>query len=205
MKKYIWIAIATAILGLITALSVSISTNNRYREDIELYDNNFKALNLKCDSLNNEAIAYKFEVEQLEYINDSIINKLNESRKELKIKDQTIQQMYYILTESSIKDTVTFKDTVFRDNFVKIDTTLGDAWYSLDIKALTPTTIKYDISYTSELEMFAYKSKEYVGIPKKCFISRWFQKKQNVIRVEVKDNNPYAVIKNKKFIILKNK
>lgn len=205
MKKYIYLSIVIIIIGLITSLVFTISTNNRYREDIELYDNNFKALNLKCDSLNNEAIAYKFEVEQLEYINDSIINKLNESRKELKIKDQTIQQMYYILTESSIKDTVTFKDTVFRDNFVKIDTTLGDAWYSLDIKALTPTTIKYDISYTSELEMFAYKSKEYVGIPKKCFISRWFQKKQNVIRVEVKDNNPYAVIKNKKFIILKNK
>lgn len=205
MKKYIYLSIIIIIIGLITSLVFTISTNNRYREDIELYDNNFKALNLKCDSLNNEAIAYKFEVEQLEYINDSIINKLNESRKELKIKDQTIQQMYYILTESSIKDTVTFKDTVFRDNFVKIDTTLGDAWYSLDIKALTPTTIKYDISYTSELEMFAYKSKEYVGIPKKCFISRWFQKKQNVIRVEVKDNNPYAVIKNKKFIILKNK
>lgn len=205
MKKYIYLSIVIIIIGLITSLVFTISTNNRYKEDIELYDNNFKALNLKCDSLNNEAIAYKFEVEQLEYINDSIINKLNESRKELKIKDQTIQQMYYILTESSIKDTVTFKDTVFRDNFVKIDTTLGDAWYSLDIKALTPTTIKYDISYTSELEMFAYKSKEYVGIPKKCFISRWFQKKQNVIRVEVKDNNPYAVIKNKKFIILKNK
>lgn len=205
MKKYIYATIIAIVIILSVSLAISISTNNRYREDIELYDNNFKALNLKCDSLNNEAIAYKFEVEQLEYINDSIVNKLNESRKELKIKDQTIQQMYYILTESSIKDTVTFKDTVFRDNFVKIDTTLGDAWYSLDIKALTPTTIKYDISYTSELEMFAYKSKEYVGIPKKCFISRWFQKKQNVIRVEVKDNNPYAVIKNKKFIILKNK
>lgn len=205
MKKYIYAIIIAIVVILSVSLAISISTNNRYREDIELYDNNFKALNLKCDSLNNEAIAYKFEVEQLEYINDSIINKLNESRKELKIKDQTIQQMYYILTESSIKDTVTFKDTVFRDNFVKIDTTLGNAWYSLDIKALTPTSIKYDISYTSELEMFAYKSKEYVGIPKKCFISRWFQKKQNVIRVEVKDNNPYAVIKNKKFIILKNK
>lgn len=205
MKKYIYTAILAVILGLSISLYIAILNNNKYREDIELYDNNFKALNLKCDSLNNEAIAYKFEVEQLEYINDSIINKLNESRKELKIKDKTIQQMHYVLTEGNIKDTVTFKDTVFRDNFVKIDTTLGDAWYSLDIKALTPTTISYDISYTSEIEMFAYKDKEYVGIPKKCFISRLFQKKQSVIRVEVKDNNPYARIKNKKFIILNNK
>ena len=77
MKKYIWITFLIIILSLIISLSISISTNKKYKEDIEFYDNNFKALTLEADSLKNNAIAYQFEIEQLEYLNDSIIDKLN--------------------------------------------------------------------------------------------------------------------------------
>ena len=202
MKKYIWIAIAAIILSLIISLLISISTNKKYKEDIEFYDNNFKALTLEADSLKNNAIAYQFEIEQLEYLNDSIIDKLNNSRQELKIKDKTIQQMQYVLSQGTVKDSIVFKDTVFRDKFIKIDTTLGDKWYSLEVKSLTPKSLHFNMSYTSELEVYAYKQRVILGTPKKCFISRWFQKKHNVIRVTVKDNNPHAVIKDKKFIIL---
>jgi hypothetical protein len=50
--------------------------------------------------------------------------------------------------------------------------------------------------------VFAYTEKEIIGTPKKCFIGRWFQRKHKVTKVDVKDNNPYATIKNKKFIII---
>lgn len=202
MKKYIWTAIAVIILGLIVSLSISISNNIKYKEDIEFYDNNFKALNLEADSLKSKAIAYQFEIEQLEYINDSIVNKLNASRKELAIKDKDIKQMQYILSEGNVKDTIVFKDTVFRDNFIKIDTTLGDKWVNVKLESLNPNTLSYNIKYTSELEVFAYTEKEIIGTPKKCFIGRWFQRKHKITKVDVKDNNPYATIKNKKFIII---
>ena len=202
MKKYIWTAIAVIILGLIVSLSISISNNIKYKEDIEFYDNNFKALNLEADLLKSKAIAYQFEIEQLEYINDSIVNKLNASRKELAIKDKDIKQMQYILSEGNVKDTIVFKDTVFRDNFIKIDTTLGDKWVNVKLESLNPNTLSYNIKYTSELEVFAYTEKEIIGTPKKCFIGRWFQRKHKVTKVDVKDNNPYATIKNKKFIII---
>lgn len=202
MKKYIYIGILVIIVSLITALCVSINLNKKYIDDIEIYDNNFKALNLKYDSLSNETIAYKFEVEQLEYINDSIVNKLDESRKELKIKDRDLKQMQYILSEGNKTDTIIFKDTVFRDSFIKIDTTLGDKWVNVKLESLNPNTLSYNIKYTSELEVFAYTEKEIIGTPKKCFIGRWFQRKHKVIKVDVKDNNPYATIKNKKFIII---
>lgn len=202
MKKYIYIGIIVSIISLVTSLCISINTNKKYKNSIDIYDNNFKALNLKYDSLSNETIAYKFEVEQLEYINDSIIDKLNTTRKELSIKDKNIKQMQYILSEGNLKDTVMFKDTVFRDNFIKIDTTLGDKWINVKLESLSPTTLKYDVKYTSELEVMAYAEKEILGIPKKCFIARWFQKKHNVIKVNVKDNNPYAEVKQQKFIIL---
>lgn len=202
MKKYIYIGILVIIVGLITALCISINLNKKYIDDIEIYDNNFKALNLKYDSLSNETTAYKFEVEQLEYINDSIVNKLDESRKELKIKDRDLKQMQYILSEGNKTDTILFKDTVFRDNFIKIDTTLGDKWVNVKLESLNPNTLSYNIKYTSELEVFAYTEKEIIGTPKKCFIGRWFQRKHKVTKVDVKDNNPYATIKNKKFIII---
>lgn len=202
MKKYILATIVVIILGLIVSLSISISNNIKYKEDIEFYDNNFKALNLEADSLKSKAIAYQFEIEQLEYINDSIVNKLNVSRKELAIKDKDIKQMQYILSEGNVRDTVVFKDTVFRDNFIKIDTTLGDKWVNVKLELLNTNTLSYNIKYTSELEVFAYTEKEIIGTPKKCFIGRWFQRKHKIIKVDVKDNNPYATIKNKKFIII---
>lgn len=202
MKKYIYAAVLAVILGLSISLYIAISTNNKYKKSIDIYDNNFKALNLKYDSLSNETIAYKFEVEQLEYINDSIVNKLDESRKELKIKDRDLKQMQYILSEGNKTDTILFKDTVFRDNFIKIDTTLGDKWVNVKLESLNPNTLSYNIKYTSELEVFAYTEKEIIGTPKKCFIGRWFQRKHKVTKVDVKDNNPYATIKNKKFIII---
>jgi hypothetical protein len=202
MKKYIYTAVLAVILGLSISLYIAISTNNKYKKSIDIYDNNFKALNLKYDSLSNETIAYKFEVEQLEYINDSIVNKLDESRKELKIKDRDLKPMQYILSEGNKTDTIIFKDTVFRDNFIKIDTTLGDKWVNVKLESLNPNTLSYNIKYTSELEVFAYTEKEIIGTPKKCFIGRWFQRKHKVTKVDVKDNNPYATIKNKKFIII---
>jgi hypothetical protein len=202
MKKYIWTTIVIIILSLIVSLFISISNNIKYKEDIEFYDNNFKALNLEADSLKSKAIAYQFEIEQLEYINDSIVNKLNASRKKLAIKDKDIKQMQYILSEGNKTDTIIFKDTVFRDNFIKIDTTLGDKWVNVKLESLNPNTLSYNIKYTSELEVFAYTEKEIIGTPKKCFIGRWFQRKHKVTKVDVKDNNPYATIKNKKFIII---
>ena len=57
------------------------------------------------------------------------------------------------------------------------------------------------MTYKSDINVIAYSRKEIIGTPKKCFIGRWFQKKQNVIRVDVKDNNPYSEIKNLKIII----
>lgn len=202
MKKYIWTAIVIIITGLIAALSISVNQNNRYKDEISIYDNNFKALNLEVDSLKNKAIAYQFDIEQLEYINDSIINNLNATRRELNIKDKDIKQMQYILSEGNMVDTVVFKDTIFRNNFIKIDTTLGDDWCKIKLESLSPNSLYYNVSYTSELEVFAHSTKEIIGTPKKCFVARWFQRKHKVIKVDVVDNNPHAKIKKQKFLIL---
>ena len=198
IRKIIYIIFAATVIAvIILGILYNKAVHNLY-----VYDNNFKALNLENAELEKEVIAYKFNAEQLEYINDSIIKDLNATRKELGIKDKQLKQLQSIKSEVVIKDNVYFKDTVFRDNFIKLDTLLGNKWYKIKLKLEYPNKIGINTSYKSELSVIAYTSKEILGTPKKCFIGRWFQKKHNIIRVAVSDNNPYSEIKEKKFVII---
>lgn len=189
------------VLSLLIACIILIMFNSNLRKDIGVYDNNFKALTLERDSIKKEAIAYKFSVEQLEYLNDSIIDNLNDMRVKLNIKENQLLQMQNIKTEVTIRDSVFFKDTVFKTSFVKIDTVISDDWYSLAI-SLNKNKLNIETKYKSDLCVFAKNSREILGTPKKCAVGRWFQKKHNVIRVEVIDRNPYSVIKEQKFVII---
>lgn len=201
MKKYIRIIKIVLVILVISVISILVINNRNLRESVSVYDNNFKALNLEKDSLSKAAIAYRFSVEQLEYINDSIIEDLNNTRKQLQIKDKEILQMQSIKSEIRTKDSVFIKDTIFRDNFIKLDTVITDKWHTVAI-SLQPSKLTIDAKYRSELQVFAKSSKEIMGTPKKCFIGRWFQKKHKVIRVDVIDKNPNATITEKKFIII---
>lgn len=201
MKKYVNIILYSAILLLVGYTIYNIYKVSDYRKQLELYDNNFKAVNLENDRLNKDLLAYKFDIEQLEYINDSIIKSLNDTRKQLGIKDAQIKQMQSIKTEVYIRDSVILKDTVFRDN-VRIDTVINNDWYNIKISMNAPSLLAIDARYKSDLNVFAYSNKESLGVPKKCFIGRMFQKKYNVIRVEVVDKNPYSIIKESKFVIV---
>lgn len=202
MRKYLYISIGIIIIILSLAVAGLSWKIKQLNEDVSIYDNNFKALNLENDRLNKETIAYRFDIQQLEYINDSVITALNDTRRELKIKDNQIKQMQSIKTEIITRDSIFFKDTVFKDNLVKLDTLLGDDWYKIKLELEYPNKIGIEANYKSDLNVFAHSSKEIIGTPKKCFIGRWFQKKHDVIRVDVIDKNPHAIITEKKFIVI---
>lgn len=199
IKLIIYTIIGTIITALIAGLFIS---NKNLKKDIKLYDNNFKALCLENSKLEDEVIAYRFNVEQLNYLNDSIINDLDSIRKELAIKDKEILQMQHIKTEISTKDSVFIKDTIFRESFVRLDTLLGDEWYKIKLQLEYPNKIAIQAKYVSDINVFAKSSKEIIGTPKKCWLGRMFQKKHKVIRVDVVDKCPYSVIKEKKFVII---
>ena len=201
MKKIInYIILAMTIVFVLIIVGIAIQ-NKDLKEEIKVYDNNFKALNLENSGLREEVIAYKFDVEQLEVLNDSIIKDLNNTRKELGIKDKQLKQMQSIKTEIITKDSVFIRDTIFRDNFIRLDTTIKDEWHTVAI-SLQPDKLIVDAKYKSELQVFASSSREIIGIPKKCWLGRMFQKKHSVIRVDAIDKNPNAIIKEKKFIII---
>lgn len=162
--------------------------------------NNQKAFIAENSSLKNESRTFKFTIEQLNYYNDSILQKMNNVRKELKIKDKNIKQLQYLLSVSTKKDTVLFTDTIFRDKSLALDTVIGDKWYNIRLGLKYPNLIYTEPTFTSEKYIIVNKKKETVNPPKKFFLFRWFQKKHWVMEVHIKEKNPYIKETNNKFV-----
>ena len=200
VKKYIRIGIVI----LMSLLSISVYTlytnNQKLKEEISISMSNQKAFIAENSSLKEENRIFKFTIEQLNHYNDSILQKMNEVRKELKIKDRDLKQMQYLLSEAQKKDTIVLRDTLFREPTLKIDTLLGDRWYQMKLGLRYPSTIITEPKFVSEKYVIVDYKKETINPPKKCAIARWFQKKHKVIEVEVVEKNPYIENKQQRFI-----
>ena len=170
------------------------------KKEICTLRNNQKAFIAENSSLKNESRAFKFTIEQLNYYNDSILQKMNNVRKELKIKDNNIKQLQYLLSVSTKKDTVLFTDTIFRDKSLALDTVIGDKWYNIRLGLKYPNLIYTEPTFTSEKYIIVNKKKETVNPPKKFFLFRWFQRKHWVMEVHIKEKNPYIKETNNKFV-----
>ena len=160
---------------------------------------NIKAYELENSALRDDTIEFQYTIEQLNYSNDSLNQKINKLRKELRIKDKDIQKLQYMVSESHKRDSIIVRDTIFMEN-VKVDTTLADDWSKLHLQLEFPNTVVADYSFKNESLVTTYLKKETIKPPHKCAFVRWFQKKHKVIHVEVHEQNPYCEIKEQKFI-----
>ena len=200
VKKYIRIGIVI-LVSLLAISTYTLYTNNqKLKEEISISMSNQKAFIAENSSLKEENRVFKFTIEQLNHYNDSILQKMNEVRKELKIKDKDLKQMQYLLSEAQKKDTIVFRDTLFREPTLKIDTLLGDRWYQMKLELRYPSTIITEPKFVSEKYVIVDYKKETINPPKKCVIARWFQKKHKVVEVEVVEKNPYIENKQQRFI-----
>lgn len=200
VKKYIRIGIVI----LVSLLSISVYTlytnNQKLKEETATLISNQKAFIAENSSLKEENRVFKFTVEQLNYYNDSILQKINEVRKELKIKDKNLKQLQYLLSVSTKKDTVLFTDTIFRDKSLALDTIIGDKWYNIRLGLKYPNLIYTEPTFTSEKYIIVNKKKETINPPKKFFLFRWFQRKHWVMEVHIKEKNPYIKEIDNKFV-----
>lgn len=191
------------VLFIVSLLGIGIYTWNE-RQDLKkevcTLRNNQKAFIAENSSLKDESRAFKFTIEQLNYYNDSILQKMNNVRKELKIKDKNIKQLQYLLSVSTKKDTVLFTDTIFRDKSLALDTIIGDKWYNIRLGLKYPNLIYTEPTFTSEKYIIVNKKKETVNPPKKFFLFRWFQRKHTILEVNMVERNPYIENKNNRFI-----
>ena len=200
VKKYIRIGIVI-LVSLLAISTYTLYTNNqKLKEEISISMSNQKAFIAENSSLKEENRIFKFTVEQLNHYNDSILQKMNEVRKELKIKDRDLKQMQYLLSEAQKKDTIVLRDTLFREPTLKIDTLLGDRWYQMKLGLRYPSTIITEPKFVSEKYVIVDYKKETINPPKKCAIARWFQKKHKIVEVEVVEKNPYIENKQQRFI-----
>lgn len=202
LTKYKYILGIAIILGLLGSIYILVKQKQKLQEDYEVSVGNVKAYSAMLDSAKNDSRVFKFKIDQLEYLNDSIINKMESVRKELKIKDKQISQMQYIEAKASKKDTITItqRDTLFTDNKLDIDTIIGDKWYKMELGLKYPNKIITNPTFNSEKYILIYTKKETINPPKKFFVCKWFQKKHTVLEVKVVEKNPYIEQKESKFI-----
>ena len=200
VKKYIRIGIVILISLLAVSTYTLYNRNQDLKEEISVSMTNQKAFIAENSSLKEENRAFKFTIEQLNYYNDSILQKMNDVRKELKIKDSNLKQMQYLSSVSTKKDTVLFTDTIFRDKSLALDTIIGDKWYNIRLGLKYPNLIYTKPTFTSEKYIIVNKKKETINPPKKFFLFRWFQKKHWVMEVNIKEKNPYIKEVNNKFV-----
>lgn len=185
---------------LIASVSILIHNNRELKKDLSTATANIKAYSDENSSLKNSARVFQLTVKQLSYYNDSILQKMNEVRKELEIKDKNLKAMQYMLSEASKTDTIEFRDTIFREPTLHIDTLLGDKWYQMKLELRYPSTIITTPKFISEKYVIVNYKKETINPPKKCWLLRLFQKKHKVVEVNVVEKNPYIENKQQRFI-----
>lgn len=199
MKNNFLIICAFLIVLAFGIILLQSQTIRKYKYDISTLASNNKALAVQLDSSNNIAIEFKNTIESLEYYNDSISYKLKNAYEKLRIKDKTIKRLEYIASTALIRDSIIVKDTIFVENY-HLDTSIVNKWYNIDVKLNYPNKIEVKPKIVSEKYIVSHASRETINKPKKFFLWRLFQKKHNIVRVEVVEENPYITNTQTKFI-----
>ena len=199
IKFIIGAIIAAIIIGLGTTTAIMNNRINELNREVAEAITNIKAYELENSALKDDTIEFQYTIEQLNYSKDSLNQRINKLRKELKIKDKDIQKLQYIVSENQKKDSIVVRDTVFIKD-VKVDTTLTDDWSKLHLQLKYPNTVIADYSFKNESLVTTYLKKETLNTPHKCAFIRWFQKKHKVIHVEINEQNPYCETKEQRFI-----
>lgn len=195
--------IITVFLALFGALCAAVFIqNNKIRllnDSLLVATANNKAYEAERDSLRKNAIQFQFTIDQLNHSQDSLVLRIKDIKSKLNIKDKQIEELQYFVSTNNKRDSVIVRDTIFQYG-VALDTLIGDKWSSLAIHAEYPNILDVDYSFRNESLVILHNSRVTVDPPKKCWIGRLFQKKQNIVEVDVVQENPYCENKEQKFI-----
>ena len=108
VKRYISIGIVILMSLLAISTYILYNRNQDLKEEISVSLSNQKAFIAENSSLKDESRAFKFTIEQLNYYNDSILQKMNQVRKELNIKDGNNADVFPAVNATAVEfDTYT--------------------------------------------------------------------------------------------------
>jgi hypothetical protein len=188
MKKYLILAIVV-LVAIIGAMWQQVKYAN---EKWEVATANIKAYDAQLAAEGEKNIALQLTVDQLGYFKDSVLQELDNTRKELKIKDKNLKALQAVKSGFTKRDTITMRDTLFKEPTLAIDTLIGDKWYNVRLGLKYPSMIAVQPYFKSEKHIVVSSKKETVNPPKKFFLFRWFQRKHYVIHIDVVEKNPYV-------------
>ena len=103
VKKYVGIGIVILMSLLAVSTYTLYNRNQDLKEEISVSMSNQKAFIAENSSLKEENRVFKFTVEQLNYYNDSILQKMIEVRKELNIKDCNNFEIFQAVNATAVE------------------------------------------------------------------------------------------------------
>lgn len=198
------------LMALVIALSILLCISI-YIDRCRIAQNKSNEANLKAyialnDTLKSTNRMFEFKASQLNYINDSLVNQMNTIRKSIGVKDKNLKGLGYIKSTVRIHDTVLVNRIRDGDKPLSIDTVINKKWYQIEIDykgsrcSECKDTLVVSPKISSEKYVVISTSKEYVDAPKKWWLQRIFQKKEEVVDVKVVETNPYIYSDHERFI-----
>ena len=196
MKKYL-ILVIVVLVAIIGAMWQQVKYAN---EKWEVATANMKAYDAQLAAEGEKNIALQLTVDQLGYFKDSVFQELDNTRKELKIKDKNLKALQAVKSGFTKRDTITLGDTLFKEPTLAIDTLIGDKWYNVRLGLKYPSMVAVQPYFKSEKHIVVSSKKETVNPPKKFFLFRWFQKRHVVLKINVVEKNPYVEDESSEYI-----
>ena len=198
MNKYLIITI----IVLLAIIGVGWQQLEQVTDKWKVAEANVKAYSEELSTSGKKNTALQLSIDQLKYFNDSVLQALDTTRKELKIKDKNLKALQAVKSGFTKKDTITITqvDTLFKEPTLAIDTLIGDDWYNLQLGLKYPSMIAVKPYFKSEKHIIVSSKKETVNPPKKFFLFRIFQRKHRVLHIDVVEKNPYVENESSKYV-----
>lgn len=193
IKKYIGLIMLTAIVVEAFFLKQAVNKAKQMEDNWKTAQANVKVYDELLSDSKQKNVAFQLTTDQLTNAKDSVIRELEETRKQLKIKEKNVKAEQYIASSFSRIDTIKLAgDTIFKDRELAVDTLIGDSWYNAKVSLKYPSTVVIQPTFKSEKNIIVSTKKETVNPPKKLWILRLFQKKHTVLKIDVIEKNPYV-------------
>ena len=193
-KKIAFKALLSLLVGLLIMFSINIyKQNKRLSKSLEMAQNNIEAYQGILNGSQQANNVLKLDMSQLRNINDSLIQKIDSVREQLKLKPKVIKttatqtQTIYVTASKGVRgqdiiktiqrDTV-YKDTIQINPLTKVNYTIGK------------DTVSVNLDIKNQQILYVYKHRQYKN--KKSFIKRLFTldfKKVDMYKYQIVNTN----------------
>lgn len=187
------------VLAAIAAITIYQKQVNNLKTSLDYAENNVKAYASLNDSITQNNRVFSLKIEDLTRLNDSLFLEMKSVSDRLKIREDRIRQMQYMMDHYSKTDTIFIRDTIFKEAGFKLDTIIGDQWGKTRLWLEYPNTITVGHSYTNKKHVIFSSKKEPIK-ERSWFLPKWFTRKRIYVEAIVVDENPYVETKETRFV-----